>query len=129
VTTPSPPRATLLVVDDDPFVQTLVQHSLAPLNLQVETSDSAEHAAGEIRRLRPHIVVIDLTLPGSSGLELIRHVREAATRTRVLVLSGKLDPAAKVECLEAGADDYVTKPFDPDELRLRIDGLLRLIGR
>jgi DNA-binding response OmpR family regulator len=117
----------VLVVDDDPDTRELVAVCLRSLGATIELVESAESALDVAKEIDPDLVIVDLRLPGISGLELIRELTSDAVtaRARVLVLTGDGDRTSPVECLAAGADDYVPKPFGAGELSLRVEGLLR----
>lgn len=117
-----PPR--LLVIDDEPQLRKLLRVTLEAAEFVVhEASDGAE-GLREAAFLRPDLVVLDLGLPDLAGAEIVRRLREWSA-VPVLILSVRDDSRDKVEALEAGADDYVTKPFDGAELAARCRALLR----
>jgi two-component system KDP operon response regulator KdpE len=116
--------ARLLIVEDDRVTRDAVQRNLEAHGYRV---DGAGHVAEALRRIdadRPDLILLDLGLPDLDGSFVVRHVRRDAT-TPILILSARADERDKVAALEAGADDYVTKPFGMDELRARIGALLR----
>ncbi|HEX7118799.1 MAG TPA: response regulator transcription factor [Longimicrobiales bacterium] len=123
-----PDPARILVVEDEPDVAGLVAYSLASAGYRVETAGDGVVAASAISRERPDLIVLDLMLPGRSGFEILSDLRSAPrpeTAVPVVVLSARRDEADRVEGLERGADDYVTKPFSPRELVLRVAAVLR----
>src|SRR5258708_21325802 len=105
----------VLVVDDEPAIRRLLRTTLAVQPYRVLEAADGKAALESIRRGKPDVVILDLGLPDIDGLEIIRRVR-VASRVPILVLSSRGDERGKVEALEAGADDYVTKPFGTDEL-------------
>ena len=119
--------ATVLVVEDEPQIQELVAVNLEHLGHKVLRAASAEEAESAIRAELPDVVVLDWMLPGESGLAFARRLR-ADERTRdlpILMLTARAMEQDKVSGLEAGADDYLTKPFSPRELGARIKAVLR----
>ena len=119
--------ATILVVEDEPQVQELIAINLEHEGHTVQRAASAEEAEAAIRSRLPDVVILDWMLPGESGLSLARRLR-AAERTRelpILMLTARAMEQDKISGLEAGADDYLTKPFSPKELSARIKAVLR----
>jgi two-component system KDP operon response regulator KdpE len=116
---------TILVVDDEPAIRRLLRTSLASQGFQVVEAASGRDMLAEIERSRPDLVVLDLGLPDISGLELIGTIRAGGSAVPILVLSSRTDEKGKVEALDLGADDYVTKPFGAAELFARIRAALR----
>ena len=116
--------ARILVVDDEPQILRSLQVSLESKGYSVTTADTGEEALRSMTSRRPDVIVIDLVLPGIDGIEVTRRVREQST-VPIIVLSAIGDERKKVEALELGADDYVTKPFGVPELLARIVSLLR----
>ncbi|HWR48937.1 MAG TPA: response regulator [Pseudonocardiaceae bacterium] len=114
----------ILVVDDESQLLRALRINLRARAYEVETAQDGSAALAAVARRPPDVVVLDLGLPGISGIEVITGLR-GWTRVPIIVLSGRADPAAKVEALDAGADDYVTKPFNMDELLARIRAALR----
>lgn len=123
---PSPAR--ILVVEDEPDVAGLVSYALASAGYRVETAYDGAVATTAIARERPDLVVLDLMLPGRSGFEVLAELRAMEAPERavpVVVLTARRDEADRIEGFERGADDYVTKPFSPRELVLRVGAVLR----
>ena len=119
--------ASVLVVEDEPQIQELIAVNLEHAGHRVQRAASAEEAEASIRAALPDVVVVDWMLPGESGVALTRRLR-ADTRTRelpIVMLTARAMEQDKISGLEAGADDYVTKPFSPKELAARINALLR----
>ena len=116
--------ARILVVDDEPPILRVVARNLEHRGFQVDTSCSRREALEAFRRRRPDVLVLDLGLPDMDGVEIIRAVRATAA-TPVIVLSARDAERDKVEALDAGADDYVSKPFRIEELLARIRVALR----
>lgn len=117
----------VLVIEDDPGIAAVVAYQLTRAGYRVETVANGTEGLEALHREIPDLVVLDRMLPGLSGDELLKLVRrDAATRTvPVLVLTAKRERADRIEGLEMGADDYLTKPFSPRELVLRVDAILR----
>jgi two-component system KDP operon response regulator KdpE len=120
----STPGAHVLLVEDDAAVRTSVAANLAAHAFQVAEAGDVRAAVASWEAGRPDIILLDLGLPDQDGSVFIRHVRRDAM-TPILVLSAREAEPDKVAALEAGADDYVTKPFGLAELRARIGALLR----
>jgi two-component system phosphate regulon response regulator PhoB len=119
--------ATVLVVEDEPQIQELVAVNLEHSGHKVLRAASAEEAEAAIRAALPDVLVLDWMLPGESGLAFARRLR-SDERTRdlpILMLTARAMEQDKVSGLEAGADDYLTKPFSPKELAARIKAVLR----
>ncbi|HEV2174374.1 MAG TPA: response regulator transcription factor [Nitrospira sp.] len=116
--------ARMLVVDDEPQIRRSLQVNLERSGYAVETVESGEDALSSFRNRRPDVVILDLIMPGMGGVEVVRRIRESST-VPIIVLSAMGEEARKVEALELGADDYMTKPFGMDELLARIHSLLR----
>ncbi len=117
--------AAILVVDDEPPIRRLLRTSLASQGFQVSEAADGRGALGEIERSHPDLVILDLGLPDMDGAEVIRTLRDGGNAVPILVLSSRADEKGKVEALDLGADDYVTKPFGTAELFARIRAALR----
>ncbi|RME58571.1 MAG: DNA-binding response regulator [Caldilineae bacterium] len=117
----------ILVVDDDPKIVRLVRSYLEQAGYQVEVARDGPTALQAIRSLRPSLVVLDLMLPGMDGLEITRTVRgdSALAATPILMLTARVEDVDRILGLELGADDYVTKPFNPREVVARVKAILR----
>jgi two-component system KDP operon response regulator KdpE len=116
--------ARILVVDDEPQIRHSLQTNLEKRNYDVTTAASAEEALEAIARQNPDVIIVDLILPGLDGIELTRRIRDKSP-VPIIVLSAIGDERKKVEALESGADDYVTKPFGIEELVARVKSALR----
>ncbi|MBI2774035.1 MAG: response regulator transcription factor [Chloroflexi bacterium] len=116
--------ASILVVDDEPAILRLVRTNLRAHGYQVETAETGAEAVEKHQRSRPDLVLLDLNLPDIDGAEVIARIRERAA-TPVIVLSVRDAEREKVAALDAGADDYMTKPFGADELLARVRAALR----
>jgi two-component system phosphate regulon response regulator PhoB len=117
----------ILVVDDEPDLLELVRFNLDRAGFSVETAASGKEALARLRRSVPDLLVLDLMLPDLSGEEVCRRVRgdPALSGLPVIMLTAKSEEVDRVVGFELGADDYVTKPFSPRELVLRVKALLR----
>ena len=117
--------ATILIVDDEPPILRLLRTSLASQGFQVIEVANGEAALAEAGRSGPDLVILDLGLPDMDGLDVVRTLRDGGNAVPILVLSSRSDEKGKVEALDLGADDYVTKPFGTAELFARIRAALR----
>jgi two-component system phosphate regulon response regulator OmpR len=115
--------AHILLVDDDDGIRSLVKKYLNENNFLVTTADSAEDASEKIKIIKFDIVVLDIMMPGKSGLEFIDEHKKSLD-TPIILLTAKGEAKERVEGLEKGADDYLPKPFEPKELILRIKNIL-----
>lgn len=118
----------VLVVDDDPTVREVVVSYLRAHGHQVEECDDGAEALRRLTDAPPDLVVLDLMLPGLDGLEVCRRLRalpDARAEVPVVMLTALTESEDRIAGLEVGADDYVTKPFSPRELALRVDSVLR----
>ncbi len=123
----APDRRRVLVVDDDSAIRRLVNRALEAEHFRVEEAATGPDGIEAIRSRPPDLVVLDLGLPGMSGLAVLREVRRTSDLP-VVVLSGRGDEVDRVTAFEVGADDYVVKPFYARELAARVCGLLRRSG-
>ncbi|MFJ7942814.1 response regulator transcription factor [Streptomyces sp. NPDC096354] len=123
-TAPGAPRGHVLVVDDDPTVAEVVVGYLDRAGYDVRRAGDGPAALECFTARRPDLVVLDLMLPGMDGFEVCRRMR-AHGRVPVIMLTARGDEDDRILGLETGADDYVTKPFSPRELVLRVDAVLR----
>ncbi|HEY2064791.1 MAG TPA: response regulator transcription factor [Gemmatimonadaceae bacterium] len=120
----------VLVVDDEADIVALVAYHLAKSGYRVSTASSGTDALEAMRRERPALVVLDLMLPGLSGYEVLEQLRASdATRdVAVLMLTARREEPDRIRGLSLGADDYLTKPFSPQELVLRVGAILRRVS-
>ncbi len=116
--------ARILVVDDEPQILRSLQMNLQTKNYAIQTAGSGEEALNILSRWKPDLAIIDLLLPSMNGIELTRYIREQSA-IPIIVLSAVGDERKKIEALESGADDYVTKPFGMEELLARVRSALR----
>ena len=115
----------VLVVDDEPPIRRFLRTTLTAQGYDIAEAEDGAGALEAARRRPPDLLVLDLGLPGIDGLEVIRRLRADGVAAPIIVLSSRADEAGKVEALDLGADDYVTKPFGMDELLARIRAALR----
>lgn len=117
----------ILIVEDEPDILELLSYNLRQAGFEVHAAEEGEEALRLAEEKTPDLIVLDLMLPGMDGLELCRLLkqREPLRRVPVLMLTAKAEEVDRIVGLELGADDYVTKPFSPRELVLRIKAILR----
>ncbi|MFE2430494.1 response regulator transcription factor [Streptomyces sp. NPDC059373] len=127
-TAPETTPRRILVVDDDPTVAEVVAGYLARAGFAVDRACDGPAAVARAVAVRPDLVVLDLMLPGLDGLEVCRRIREEQGQVPVVMLTARGDEDDRILGLEVGADDYVTKPFSPRELVLRVESVLRRAG-
>ena len=116
--------AHILVVDDDEGIRSLLKKYLNENNYLVTTANSAEDAFEKIQIIKFDLIILDIMMPGKSGLEFIKE-NQKKLDTPVILLTAKGEADERVEGLEVGADDYLPKPFEPKELLLRIQNIIR----
>jgi two-component system KDP operon response regulator KdpE len=117
-------RGHILVVDDEPRVREILSNILVGRGYQVRTATDGPAALLAVAAERPDIVLLDLLMPGLDGVEVSRRLR-AVSHMEIVVLSAVMDESRKIAALDAGADDYVTKPFSVEELLARIRSAMR----
>jgi two-component system phosphate regulon response regulator PhoB len=125
-----PAAERILVVDDEPEIVALVAYHLAKAGYRVATAASGQDALDITRRERPSLIVLDLMLPGMSGFDVLEQLRgdEGTREVAVLMLTARREEPDRIRGLSLGADDYLTKPFSPAELVLRVGAILRRAG-
>lgn len=116
--------AHLLIVDDDARIRTLLQKYLIRNGFMVSAARDAAHARRLLAGLSFDMIILDVMMPGEDGIALTRHIR-TTNQTPILLLTAKGEAEDRIAGLEAGADDYLPKPFEPRELSLRINAILR----
>lgn len=116
---------TILVVDDDRAVRDSLRRSLEFNDYKVETATDGTEAISKIQTLKPDAVIMDVMMPRVNGLEATRMIRASGNEIPILVLTARVAVSERVEGLDAGADDYLTKPFALDELLARLRAMLR----
>ncbi len=127
-TPPASPHPVLLVVEDEPGIRRFLRSSLTAHGYRVVESDTGERGATDAGTHKPDLVIVDLALPGIDGIEVIRRIRKWSA-IPIIVLSARVQEHSKIEALDAGADDYVTKPFGIGELLARVRVALRRASR
>jgi two-component system phosphate regulon response regulator PhoB len=121
----------ILVVDDEPDIVALVAYHLAKAGYRVSTAANGTDALRLALQEPPALIVLDLMLPGMSGYEVLRQLRsdESTRNIAVLMLTARREEGDRIQGLSLGADDYLTKPFSPQELVLRVRNILRRVSR
>jgi len=120
--------ARILVVEDEPAIAVCLEGDLKLEGHEVEIAGDGETASLRVRQQPFDLILLDVMLPRKDGFEVCRELRRAGVRTPIIMLTAKTQEAEKILGLELGADDYVTKPFSPRELRARIKAMLRRAG-
>jgi two-component system KDP operon response regulator KdpE len=120
--TAAPPK--VMVIDDEPPIRKLLRMGLKAEGYELIEAPNAKSALEQIPQ-KPDLIILDLGLPDMQGLDLLRILRERNEGVPIVVLSSRADEAAKVQALDSGADDYVTKPFGMNELLARIRAAMR----
>ena len=116
-------QAHILVVDDDEGIRSLVKKYLNEKKYLVTTADNAENASEKIKVIKFDLIILDIMMPGKSGLDFLKEYKENIN-TPIILLTAKGEPNERIEGLELGADDYLPKPFEPKELDLRIKNII-----
>lgn len=121
--------AHILVVDDEPDISALVAYHLARESYRVRTAADGTEALRAVEAEHPDLIVLDLMLPGMSGLDVLRELRRRpeAEDIPVILLTARREEKDRIEGLSLGADDYLAKPFSPQELLLRVGAVLRRV--
>jgi two-component system alkaline phosphatase synthesis response regulator PhoP len=118
---------TILVVDDEPEIVKLVRAYLEAAAYRVLTARNGREGLLVAQREKPHLIILDLTMPEMDGLEFTRRLRQKKN-TPIIMLTARVDETDRIIGLELGADDYVTKPFSPREIVARVRAVLRRVG-
>ena len=118
----------ILVVDDDARLRRLLQRYLSEQGFRVSAAEGAPEARRILGFMHPDAIVLDVTMPGESGLDFTRDLRLVGQTVPILLLTARGAPDDRIAGLESGADDYLGKPFEPRELLLRLRGLLRRVA-
>ena len=119
-------KAHILIVDDDDRIRDLVKEYLNQNNYLVSTAKDSNDAFEKTKVIKFDLIVLDIMMPGKTGLEFTQDYKKKIN-TPILLLTAKGEPSERIEGLEVGADDYLTKPFEPKELILRINNILSKI--
>ena len=120
--------AHVLIIDDDDGIRSLVKKYLSENNFLASTASSAEDASEKIKIIKFDLIILDIMMPGKSGLDFIQENKKYLD-TPIILLTAKGEPNERIEGLEMGADDYLPKPFEPKELILRIQNILNKTKR
>src|SRR5690606_18483956 len=130
MTSPATATDRILVVDDEPDIVALVVYHLAKAGYKVSSASTGPDALQLAKRARPSLIVLDLMLPGMSGFDVLAKLREDSNTAgiAVLMLTARKEEPDRIRGLELGADDYLTKPFSPQELVLRVGAILRRVS-
>jgi two-component system phosphate regulon response regulator PhoB len=125
------PKHTILLVDDEAAIRDMLAIALEAAGYNVLQAENAQQAHACIIDRHPHLVLLDWMMPGTTGLELLRRLKrdELTEKIPVIMLTAKAEEDSKISGLDAGADDYIAKPFSPRELVSRVKAVLRRIGR
>lgn len=115
----------VLVIDDDPRLRRLLQRYLSENGFRISGAASAKEAREVLEFMQPDAIVLDVTMPGEDGLQLTHALREEGKDVPIILLTARGEPEDRIAGLEAGADDYLGKPFEPKELLLRLRSRLR----
>ena len=125
------PKHTILLVDDEAAIRDMLSLALEAADYNVLVAENAQQAHATIIDRHPDLVLLDWMMPGTTGLELLRRLKrdELTAKIPVSMLTAKTEEDSKISGLDAGADDYISKPFSPRELMSRVKAVLRRIGR
>lgn len=125
------PKHTILLVDDEAAIRDMLSLALEAADYNVLVAENAQQAHATIIDRHPDLVLLDWMMPGTTGLELLRRLKrdELTAKIPVIMLTAKTEEDSKISGLDAGADDYISKPFSPRELMSRVKAVLRRIGR
>ncbi len=118
----------ILVVDDDRSLRDALRRALSLEGYEIDLAEGGQQALTRIAAAKPDAVVLDVGMPGMDGLEVCRRLRSAGNRVPVLILTARESVEDRIDGLDAGADDYLAKPFDVGELKARLRALLRRAG-
>lgn len=121
----------MLTIDDEISIQQILQHYFNDQFRVISKNNGKEALQWMLEGLIPDVIIADIDMPEMNGIEFIQQVRSSGFMSHIplIMLSAKDDSDTKIKCLEAGADDYMVKPFNPKELSLRIQALLRRVGK
>jgi len=121
-------RVRILIVDDEPDIHDILVPFLQQEGFAVDTAANGPDALAKAGQLAPHIVILDVLMPGMDGREVLRRLRAKDQRTGIIMLSKTGGPTERGRTIQEGADDYVNKPFEPFEVLTRVQGLLRRLA-
>jgi len=123
-----PQDVRILVVDDEDYITDLIAVGLRFVGFEVDTAADGREALAKVAATRPDLVVLDISMPGIDGLEVVERLRRDGVTTPVVFLTARDAPADRVRGLHLGADDYITKPFSLEELLARVEAILRRVA-
>jgi two-component system, OmpR family, response regulator len=123
-----PQGVRILVVDDEAYITDLIAAGLRFVGFEVDTAAEGRDALAKVAATRPDLVVLDISMPGIDGLEVVERLRRDGVATPVVFLTARDAPADRIRGLHVGGDDYITKPFSLDELLARIEAILRRVS-
>ena len=123
-----PEGVRVLVVDDEDYITDLIAVGLRFVGFEVDTAADGREALAKIASTRPDLVVLDISMPGMDGLEVVQRLRRDGVSTPIVFLTARDAPAERVKGLHLGGDDYITKPFSLEELLARIEAILRRVS-
>jgi two-component system OmpR family response regulator len=123
-----PEGVRILVVDDEDYITDLIAVGLRFVGFEVDVAADGREALAKVASGRPDLVVLDISMPGIDGLEVVERIRRDGVSTPVVFLTARDAPAERVRGLHVGADDYLTKPFSLEELLARIEAILRRVA-
>lgn len=121
-------KLTVLMVDDDPKIRKLVSANLGRRNYIVREASNGDQAIAYLEQTVPDLIILDLVMPEINGIDVCRWIRDEKMNVPVIVLSAYGEEELKVEALDAGADDYITKPFGSEEFLARVRAVMRRVG-
>ena len=116
----------ILIVEDDPVMLSLIEHQLSKEDHIVSANQGVREAMESLETFKPDLIMTDIVMPFASGLELISMVRSSGSKVPILVLSAMDQEATVFEALSLGANDFITKPFNPPEVSIRVKKLVSL---
>lgn len=119
----------LLVVDDDERIRTLLVRYLTGQNYRVTSAEDAADAAGKLTSISFDLLIVDVMMPGQNGFDFVQELRKRGNAVPVILLTARGEAEDRIKGLETGADDYLPKPFEPRELTLRINAILKRAAR
>ena len=123
-----PQDVRILVVDDEDYITDLIAVGLRFVGFEVDTAADGREALAKVAATRPDLVVLDISMPGIDGLEVVERLRRDGVTIPVVFLTARDAPADRVRGLHLGADDYITKPFSLEELLARVEAILRRVA-
>src|SRR4051795_7316668 len=121
-------RVRVLIVDDDRSVRDALRRALTLGGYEVEAAEGGQHGLSQVAATSPDAVVLDVGMPDIDGIEVCRRLRDAGNRVPILMLTARDAVEDRIDGLDAGADDYLIKPFDVGEVKARLRALLRRAG-